>query len=330
MLPLTCDADKSPALSLQIFRSVFIVWAAQEYEQAAWKAASQAADAIEYARKNGGITNDPSVVDATAYTISEIVKAYGRSRGFTNGRTSPFEFALDGADYAFERATARAEGETFWNSVLVDANWIEGRTPTKHDRPSSGLIKERLWLENVRGGKKFRVNFPDWARIPWNSFKGAPEIRRSGFDIWIRWYESVLVGRRKGILDQKLKRKAEREIVVRLAAMPDEFWRDGAAVVNAQIQDWIDEANNDGQPSSPHIPETRPAAIEPLWQDGKLTLPIVSPASDLDESSLLASLNALREDLTELAADAIAVPNIDHRPADSRCTQRWPTRCVNT
>jgi HIT domain len=71
------------------------------------------------------------------------------------------------------------------------------------------------------------------------------------------------------------------------------------------------EASNEAPPT---IPSLRPAAIEPQWENGRLTLPNASAKSDIDTPTLLAAFGALRDELTELAEDASGLHNIDQRP----------------
>ena len=63
----------------------------------------------------------------------------------------------------------------------------------------------------------------------------------------------------------------------------------------------------------PTIPTTRPAAIEPVWRNDRLTLPTAPAAGDLDKADLDAALQALKALLTELAEDANHEGNVDRR-----------------
>ncbi len=70
------------------------------------------------------------------------------------------------------------------------------------------------------------------------------------------------------------------------------------------------------QSAPPPVPNVRPAAIEPIWHDGKIALQNAPLSSDLDPASLIAALNALRDELSELADDVVTVRNVDQRPAE--------------
>jgi hypothetical protein len=205
---------------------------------------------------------------------------------------------------------------TLWKAVTDDVNWVNDQQSLSHAELASGLISRPLWIDDVRGDETFRVNFPIWARRPWDLLKKMPAARGAGFEMWLRWYESLLLARTQGCLDGALKGEAERKIAIHIATQTDEFWLQYPPTLNAEIRTWIKEAKDVQLGGPPKVPETRPAAIEPLWLDGKLALPAASLPSDLDEASLLAALGALREDLAELAADVVLTQNIDHRPAE--------------
>ncbi len=274
-------------------------------------AAGVAANAVDFARTPNTRTNARPIADAAAYSVARIIRAYARSGGRTIARNS--DLGLNGAAFALQEAAESQDAAAYWNSAAVDGHWIKSR----HLKSPSGLISERLWIEDVRRGENFRLNFPIWARRSWDSLKRSRAAKQAGFDIWIRWYEALLLGRMEGHLDKTLGGEAENEVVFELTATPDDFWSRNAATVNADIKGRIEEAKKRTQSApAPQVPKTRPAAIEPLWQGGKLTLPVALLPSDLDESSLLAALGALREDLAELAADVTAIQNIDHRPAE--------------
>ena len=63
----------------------------------------------------------------------------------------------------------------------------------------------------------------------------------------------------------------------------------------------------------PTIPPQRPAALEPIWEDGRLILAGTPAPSDGDPSNALAALHAIRAEFTDLVEDAEGVNNIDSR-----------------
>jgi hypothetical protein len=79
----------------------------------------------------------------------------------------------------------------------------------------------------------------------------------------------------------------------------------------------------------PEIPPQRPAALEPVWSNGKLILPPRPATTDGDKRANAAALKALRAELIELADDVEAEPsNFDKRAATylRRIAERVPDR----
>ena len=70
-------------------------------------------------------------------------------------------------------------------------------------------------------------------------------------------------------------------------------------------------ADLSGKP--PSVPTTRPAAIEPIWAKGRLTIPKKPAKSDLNKKKFAAALSALRAELGEFANDVANEANIDRR-----------------
>src|SRR5205807_8654892 len=79
---------------------------------------------------------------------------------------------------------------------------------------------------------------------------------------------------------------------------------------------------------SANVPAQRPAAVETVWDKGKLSIPKKPAKSDLSNKKLQAGFTALRAELLELADDANAEGNIDKRPAEF--LQRLATRIPRT
>jgi hypothetical protein len=67
-----------------------------------------------------------------------------------------------------------------------------------------------------------------------------------------------------------------------------------------------------GPSPTPEVPPLRPAALEPVWSRGRLTL---LPTTESDSESIIVStaLKLLRAEIASLAADAERDGNIDHR-----------------
>jgi hypothetical protein len=72
-------------------------------------------------------------------------------------------------------------------------------------------------------------------------------------------------------------------------------------------------ASDAGSKSPAAIPAQRPAAIEPVWSNGRLTLPKAAAKSDLKGRSSAAALKSLREELRAFADEIAGEANIDKR-----------------
>jgi hypothetical protein len=301
--------DSGINLALQIFRATFIVWAARarlNYPKEVHAAASALGRAAEAADA------DADAAYAAYAAVAAAVAAYA---------------AADSAAYAYATAAAAAAADVdatdaanqiLWESIAADVDWINNRRESVESVAlAHRFMVERLWIRDVRGGERYRVNIPLWARAPWDAFKKLSTAKDAGFDVWFRWYESVLAGHKNSYFDGFLNGTAEQDFIGRLASQPTVFWERKANIVNAEIKSWIKGATKKSTEAAipPTIPEVRPAAIEPHWQEGKLTLPNIPLPSDLDAPSLMAALTALHDDLIELADDATDTENIDHRPA---------------
>jgi hypothetical protein len=63
----------------------------------------------------------------------------------------------------------------------------------------------------------------------------------------------------------------------------------------------------------PIVPAVAPAAVEPVWNRHKLSLPKKAAKTDLTKPAFSAALRALRKNLTDLADDLKDAGNIDSR-----------------
>jgi hypothetical protein len=136
-----------------------------------------------------------------------------------------------------------------------------------------------------------------------------------GWEVWVRWYVDRLAGG---------ARSEAHELAY--VEVPDQLWKPGIfsdpAVVNTWIMERFDRlaARAVGDPPTgdidgkapPTIPAQQPAAIEPVWSKGRLTLPKAAAKSDLKGRKFTAALKSLREELIALA-DAVADANVDPR-----------------
>ncbi len=159
------------------------------------------------------------------------------------------------------------------------------------------VAHEPVWLEHAP---------PLWAMQQWGTLKQRLLNASNDWLIWVDWYEHRITG----IARSKAVELAYVEV-------PDELWSQGPAAVNEWIKRRIDELEAPITPpdaTSPAlVPPQQPAAIEPVWGDGKLTLPNKAAKTNLDGRKFSAALKSLREALSVFADDIACEANIDKR-----------------
>lgn len=157
---------------------------------------------------------------------------------------------------------------------------------------------------------------PEWMARRWDALKRHLIGRGLGWEVWVNWYEDRLAGR---------VRSEAHELVH--ARVPDPLWEEGIAGDPAVVNTWImrqfdrlaDQALDDpptsdtGSKPPPTIPAQQPAAIEPVWSNGRLTLPKAATKSDLKGRGFAAALKSLREEMRAFADDIAGEANIDPR-----------------
>jgi hypothetical protein len=99
-----------------------------------------------------------------------------------------------------------------------------------------------------------------------------------------------------------------------LRSFPYNSWDSGAASMGVTEPEPKRRRKKEPKPSPvPEIPPQRPAALEPVWSNGKLVLPPDPASTDGDLGALVAALKVLRAEIAELADDADGEANIDKR-----------------
>ena len=136
--------------------------------------------------------------------------------------------AADDADAAVASYAARTAGAAAaFTAVSVDANAIDG------GKSAAALAGEKLWLDRR----------PEWARENWAALKKALTGLDEGWEVWLDWYEA----RRDG-------EAAYEALEVARVLIPEEIWRQGPKVVNAEIRRLIVEhADSTGVAIAPQL-----------------------------------------------------------------------------
>jgi hypothetical protein len=210
-------------------RAAFVIWVSHRYSRSVRRFVKSAAQALYEAHANPNVERLNAGTDAAAYAVYVLARETG---------TAKLGIAVEVASAA---AIATRDPASIWNSINADTNWIDSKKSEVQIAPASQLVVERLWIEDVRGPRNFRTNFPVWARKPWDLLKKSGDLKEREFSIWVRWYESLLSGRKTGYFDGALKGDAERELLIRVATQPNKFWNRDAIIVNTEIINWIEE-----------------------------------------------------------------------------------------
>jgi hypothetical protein len=217
---------------------------------------------------------------------------------------------------------AAATERAFWSAVSIEATRVE------EGAAASVIAGSPLWPQGQ----------PAQFQSLWQKMKAALHAAGQDWQVWTSWYDDRLDGR---------VRYEERELAY--VRIEEALWDQGPAIDNAEIKKRIDEqisyiAKFEGiaepkprrrrkkEPKSsplPEIPPQRPAALEPVWSNGKLVLPASPAGTDGDKRVNAAALKGLRAELVELANDVEAEPsNFDKRAAAylRRIAERIPDR----
>jgi Leucine-rich repeat (LRR) protein len=185
--------------------------------------------------------------------------------------------------------------------------WLSG-TRVTDITPLANLTELRsLWIVGTQvsdltplANMKRMQDIADLNTIPALSYGQTPASRTAPFNLLatledpVRTVDTInAVRKRQGLLEhipQGYKRPAEVEKTLRRVEPS-----------NSQIP--------------PRIPGPAPAALEPIFSNGRISLPFDAVAADLGEDTRDAALSALKTDLGELAADVEGEANVDRRAA---------------
>jgi hypothetical protein len=261
--------------------------------------AAHAAFAIE-ARTASFVYRD----DNSAYAASA---AYSAAVSAT---TAPYSAASAAAAAADAVSIAVPNSALIWRTVSDELGLFA-------EFPFNVVLDGSLWREvkfYKKGASSRGPDTPDWAQAAWFEFRTELLSRGAHWRLWVEWYDAVL----NGYEPWKLPREAGNNVLLEALTWPDEKWRRPPAEVNAEILALIEAArvrlaDETELLAADNIPSQSPAAIEPLWQDGRLVIAATPAAVDLDGVGLAGALASLKASIGQLADDAEVESNIDRR-----------------
>lgn len=244
------------------------------------------------------------------------------------------EFAFDAAKgaartvtFASDAAPDRDLRNAIISAISIDAQEFHRGLTSKQ------IARAPLWLDR-----------PPWPNVQWG--KLTAELRRLGthWVVWIDWYQYVWNGSPPAAGWSEAREMA-------FVDLPEPLpWDDGPKAVNTEIgarlmrisakapapgtlihesapseeiepdpdvqREIFDHATGteaDSRRQASSIPNQRPAAVEPIWKNGALTLPKRSAKTDITRRQFAAALKGLGAELRSFADDIANEANIDRR-----------------
>jgi hypothetical protein len=247
-------------------------------------------------------TDVPAAAYAAVYAADRATTtaaAYAAARAATDAAVAAASVAVPAAVAAragaYDAAAAAIAADLAAAAAAADAKIID------NGASASALALRPLWPTET----------PRWARDAWQRLEEALLKENQDWHVWTEWYRARLEG--MPVYDP---------LEVARVSIEDEIWKKGPRAVNAEIARLTDEHRrvpdspvlNDALQKKPlGVPPQRPAAVQPVWRDHRLTLPAQPAAQDLSEAELIAALAGLSDDLRELADDLSGEANIDTR-----------------
>lgn len=210
--------DLPAVVVLPVFRATAVSWAAAKYP-AHERDLSIAAFVAASAAQDAAAQADSAVTRAARFAAAAV-----NSSGFYAAKTAGIA--------ATHAAAYRAAASVFWVALSRDAARIDEGVAT------SAVASCPLWP-----GGPLVPNQPDELGDLWQEMKETLIAANQDWDVWINWYEDRLEGR---------VRDEDCELAYVLS--DDALWKQGPAVVNAEIKRRIEKL----QRSDPILPEPGP------------------------------------------------------------------------
>lgn len=293
--------DDAVSIALPLFRATAIARFAAVYPNRATGGAAASASAAHLAADTYLAT---SVVGAARAAVASAASAARTT--YAAAYAYPAASAASAA-YSAAYASAADAASAAASATLEDVKRLDAGVAPEV------LARAPLWGEDER---PLRDTRDAWGRL-------AEVLRGFGkhWHVWIAWYGGVLAA----------ARRTEAEDMA-FVDLPEPLpWDDGPEAVNAAIAARLaalqpPERNPTQDAAIPTIPPQRPAAIEPIWIKGWLTVPKRPAKTDLKGKDFAAALRAVRAELAELSEDAANEANIDKRivPFLRRLVERIP------
>jgi hypothetical protein len=304
-------------LTLAALRASIVVRTGTTYEadvlqaaRAAAAAAARAASAASGSAAFAAFAATRAATNSAAFAAADAAT----SAAFVAARAAADASAAAAAAFAAAAAAAAARAAALAAAAFAaDAVFLADRAPL--GTAVQDLLGSPLWLEDVRGDPRFAANPPLRARQALDSFDQDSSAQAAGFGIWAAWYRALLpngMGRQPTDF-------FGRELSMRIASQPNDWWDRPATEVNADIATWLAERDGGRTPPDADIvaavPEQSPAAFRFRTRDGRIVAEPPEPhPRNLQTAQDL--LDEVREKAAELH-DRLARSNAPPRVARS-------------
>ncbi|HEY8006915.1 MAG TPA: hypothetical protein VIE66_09020 [Methylocella sp.] len=294
-------------LVLPVFRATAISWGAAKYwsderERAAQTTAYVRASALLYASTPGAAGAAAAAAEAAADAASSAAAhdhtrhpaARLAPRASAEERATVAAKVAKAAARAAERAAAAyiafsgATAAVLWSAASSDATLVE------QGRSAADIAGSRLWHQHLLQ--------PEPLQSKWLEMQAALHAQNQDWQVWTIWYNDRLDGR---------IRKEERELAY--VRIDDALWKQGPAIVNAEIKRRLDELERAAL--VPPEPSPEPGPVLQVTERG---LEIISQPSEGDFDAEVQKVlhDRLRRLLPTLAEAthrvANAHPALDH------------------
>jgi len=267
VLPIALTAGLPESVWLPAFRACFVSWAASRLSahNLTLPAQSAAAAAVRAAGATGGFIG--LSVKAAANAVQSVVR---------DGGSHTVEAVTYAADSVGQYTTSVSE-YSIWEAMGADLTWVL----TELSRQPEHLALLQLWYDET----------PQWANRTWRGFSQNLRALNKLYRPWINWYEFLIT--KNGLNSDYFGP----ELTLRIAKQPDEWWSRPSELVNADIDEWLRQRDEERI----HIPEPEPGINLGIAEDGRIGIVPTGAPSPEERQQLDELLEVLGEKADELA-----------------------------
>jgi hypothetical protein len=215
-------AEILDSLVLPCLRAAAISWVAAKY-----RAQSAGLRAIAYAANSA---------TRSAYDFTHTAAVVAEAEGNSVDTRAAFDAAVEVALAARHAALTVASHS---DTLAVDTAHAVAHAVASHATAHAAINSDAALIysgcsgADLAGIPLWSGGAPNWLRDAWRNSKSNMLAALQGWEVWTDWYEARLTGDAADPPNEALE--------IARVAIPDEIWKQGPAVVNAEIKRLIDE-----------------------------------------------------------------------------------------